>query len=125
MLQINSMQEFQAYLGAVEGRIDHHAGKVKSTTLILAGIVAARAKPGTVQVRTYAGATKNVIWFEADGGQFCLAYNHDSEGVEVRKGSLQGKVLLDLNDDNFSDDVHGWIEELNEIFTGVQNAKAA
>ena len=93
MLKIESMQQFQQYLAAVEGRIDHHAGRVKHTTLILAGIVAARAVPGTVQVRTYAGATKNVIWFQAAGGEFCLAYNHDEECVDVIGRLLDGETV--------------------------------
>ena len=121
MLKIESMQQFQQYLAAVEGRIDHRAGRVKHTTLILAGIVAARAVPGTVQVRTYAGATKNVIWFQAAGGEFCLAYNHDEECVDVMHRNLQGQVIRQINDDDL-----GWIGDINDLFlNGDQHAQAA
>ena len=121
MLKIESMQQFQQYLAAVEGRIDHHAGRVKHTTLILAGIVAARAVPGTVQVRTYAGATKNVIWFQTAGGEFCLAYNHDEECVEIRAGGLQGQAVRQINDDDL-----GWIDGVNDLFVnGDAYARAA
>ncbi len=121
MLKIESMQQFQQYLSAVEGRIDHHAGRVKLTTLVLAGIVAARAVPGSVQVRTYAGATKNVIWFQTTGVDFCLAYNHDEECVDIRAGSLQGPVVRQVNDDDL-----GWIGDINDLFTnGDQHAQAA
>ena len=76
MLKIETMQQFQQYLSAVEGRVDHHAGRVKSTMIILAGMVAAKATPGSVGVRTYAGATKNVVWFTAAGTDYCMSYNH-------------------------------------------------
>ena len=124
MLQINTMQQFQGYLTGVESCIDHHAGKVRSTTVIIAGIVAAHATPGSVQVRTVGEKSVNVIWFKAAGGDFCLSYNHDSEDIEIRRGRrTAGKRLLGINDDNFADDVHGWIQVLVTLFTtGVNNA---
>lgn len=118
MKKIETIQQFQDYLGAVFGRIEHHAGRVRSTVIVLAGMVAAHADPQTVAVRTYAGATKNVIWFTTKGGkEYCLSYNHDDECVDVRTGGLQGKLLWQVNDDDL-----GWIETLHGEFSGATNA---
>ena len=118
MKQITSMKEFQDYLGADFERIEHHAGRVRSTVLILSGLVACKAEPGSVNVRTYAGTTKNVIWFKAGGSDYCLSYNHEQECIDVRFNSLQGDLAMQVNDDDLS-----WIGALSDIFSG-ENADA-
>jgi hypothetical protein len=120
--KIETIQQFQDYLGAVFGRIEHHAGRVRSTVIVLAGMVAAHADPETVAVRTYAGATKNVIWFATKNGkEYCLSYNHDEECVDVRAGGLQGQAVRQINDDDL-----GWIDGVNDLFVnGDAYARAA
>jgi hypothetical protein len=120
MIKIETMYQFQQYLSAVEGRVDHHAGRVKSTMIILAGMVAAKATPGSVGVRTYAGATKNVVWFTAAGTDYCMSYNHDEECVDIRIGGLQGTPFMQVNDDDLS-----WISSLADALSPVAIHAAA
>lgn len=110
--QIKTLQDYQQYAAGVFERMHHHAGRVKITSMILAGLVATVADPGSISVRTYSGKTTNVIWFSVNQHGYCLTYDHDDHAIVIHDEIMTGPEIMRINDDDLS-----WAEDLIDTFT--------
>ena len=94
-LSITSLTSFHEYLEGVMGRADHHAQNVNQIILTLIGAVIWRSDDFEVFFRNE--NTGNILWFEVNGHRYVVGYNHITENIEIRDRTLQGPVLITLN----------------------------
>lgn len=92
--RVPDVDTLQTYIRGVMDRAEHHARNVDEVCLTVAGALVWRKDPGTdLQVMAQAGEMKNVLWVHIGGHRYALSYNHHSGTIDVREGSIQGKVL--------------------------------
>ena len=82
----------QKYLKVVMGRANHHAPNVNGIVLALIGAIVWK-KADDIQVLDRMGELKNVLWVHIEGVRYAFSYSHETEAIEMRKGSIQGDVL--------------------------------
>jgi hypothetical protein len=95
MIHAQDLATLHTYAQGVMKRSHCHAKNVENIALALLGGVIWRHKPGTVHVRSHNGSTANILWWTSKmtGSNFALAYNHNSDEIELRNRSLSGSVL--------------------------------
>lgn len=92
--RVPDVDTLQTYIRGVMDRAEHHAKNVDEICLAVAGALVWRKDPGTdLQVMAHAGDMKNVLWVHIGGQRYALSYNHHAGAIEIREGSVQGKVL--------------------------------
>jgi hypothetical protein len=92
--RVADVETLQTYIRGVMDRADHHARNVDEVCLTIAGALVWRKDAGTdLQVMAHAGEMKNVLWVHIGGQRYALSYNHQAGAIELREGSVQGKVL--------------------------------
>lgn len=81
--------DLHAYAQGVMGRAAHHAGNVNKIALALLGAIVWRADPTSIKYLT------NVLWWEsaATGQRYACSYNHQTQEIEIRRGSTHGATL--------------------------------
>lgn len=87
------VKTLQEYASGVMGRANHHAGQVKAIALALLGGIIWRAEAGSIEIKQYDGSLANVLWFEASGSRYAVAYNHKTEKIEIRSRTQSGSML--------------------------------
>lgn len=90
---VTDIDELQRYMLGVMARADHHAGEVNEIALALAGAIVWKKDDQTIKVMSRDGETKNVLWVNIGGNKYAFSYNHDTQNIEMRKGTIQGSVL--------------------------------
>lgn len=92
-ITVDDVSRLEEYLKGVMDRAGHHASNVNEVVMTLMGAVLWRKDTTPLEVRTQAGETANIIWFEVDGRKYALAYNHKAKLIELRERTLRGNVL--------------------------------
>ena len=87
------VQTLHDYAAGVMSRADRHAGEVKAIALALLGGIIWRAEPGSIEIKQYAGGLANVLWFVTGGNRYAVAYNHDTQKIEIRARKQSGQAL--------------------------------
>ena len=90
---VTDVDELQRYILGVMTRADHHAGEVNETVLALAGAIVWKKDNQSIKVMARDGETKNVLWVNIGSSKYAFSYNHDTQKIEMRKGSIQGSVI--------------------------------
>lgn len=96
--KVTSMSDYQGYLSGVLDRSNHHAQAVRHTVIYLTGLIAAYADPGSISYLEREGESKNVIWFSLSDNRYVATYDHETQTIQLRRGSLQGEQLMSIND---------------------------
>ena len=93
-LSVTEVEQLRQYIKGVMARADHHAGSVKEIALALVGAILWRKDDeGAIKVMERDGETTNVLWVAIGGKRYAFSYNHSTGLIEMREGSIQGKVL--------------------------------
>jgi hypothetical protein len=92
-ISVDDVATLERYLQGIMGRSEHHAETVGAIALALLGAVLWRKDEKPLEVRRYAGAPANIVWFEVSGNRYALAYNHGAECIELRQRTQSGAVL--------------------------------
>jgi len=98
-LTVADLDTLEIYLSGVLNRSEHHAETVGAIALALIGAVLWRKDSEPIQVRTYAGETANILWFQVSGNRYALAYNHHEECIELRERTQNGNVLAQFTNE--------------------------
>jgi hypothetical protein len=93
------MTEIQDYMLGVRTRAGHHAPNVRLIVPALVGFALERADPGSIEYRRRNGELGNVSWIKVRGRRYAFSYSHDSQAIQLRRGSLQGPVLFEFDND--------------------------
>lgn len=91
-ISVDSIQILQDYLKGVLDRAGHHALNVEGVALALLGAMIWKSD-GAIEVREYAGAPANMLWFWVNGKRYVLSYNHGAQTIELKDRSNAGIVL--------------------------------
>ena len=108
---VRDVDVLQEYICGVMSRAEHHADSVGEITLAIAGAVIWR-KDGAIRVYERESQMKNAIWIQINGQRYALSYNHESEQIEVREGSLRGRILRSFDNSDTVGDVHRFFSSL-------------
>ncbi len=93
-LSVTEVEHLRQYIRGVMARADHHAGNVKEIALALVGAILWRKDDlAAIKVMERDGETTNVLWVAINGNRYAFSYNHDAGLIEMKDGSIQGKVL--------------------------------
>jgi hypothetical protein len=95
-ITVNSIQVLQDYLQGVLDRAGHHAQNVEGVVMTLLGAMIWRSD-GSIDVREYAGAPANMLWFWVNGNRYALTYNHSAQTIELKDRSNAGTVLYSFD----------------------------
>ena len=109
---ITEVDILRDYMRGVMDRADHHALNVNEIILAIAGAVIFRKDADPLEVMTREGEMKNVLWFKVNGLRYALSYNHDSNKIELRQGTTQGKVI-----ESFSNATP--LNHVSSVFSGL------
>ena len=91
---VNDVATLQRYLVEVMRKTDHHAPNVDVIALALAGaIIWKKDEDHDIRVMEKDGEMKNVLWVYINGIKYAFSYNHHQGTIEMREGSVQGRVL--------------------------------
>lgn len=102
--QILDVDTLKNYIEGVMQRAEHHAQSVASVALTLAGAIIWKKDPEPIEVFSYDGVMKNVLWVRIRGQRYAFSYDHKTGQIEMRQGSTQGSVMHRF-DDTVSADV--------------------
>lgn len=103
-LTVQSIVELQQYAKGVFERAGHHAQGIEEISLAILGAIVWRAD-GQITVREYAGNPANMIWFQVDGKQYAMLYNHQTGKIELKDGSQKGPTLYTFDNTMSNKDV--------------------
>lgn len=92
-ISVNSIQILQDYLRGVLDRAGHHALNVEGVALALLGAMIWKSD-GSIEVREYAGAPANMLWFWVNDNRYVLTYNHEAQTIELKNRSNTGTVCI-------------------------------
>jgi hypothetical protein len=95
-LTIDTLNLLNSYILGVMDRADHHGENVNEIVLTLAGAVVWKATQD-VEVRMHQGSMANVLWLTVGVNRYAIAYNHNSQDIEIRERSQQGDVIATFN----------------------------
>lgn len=93
-------------------RADHHAGNVNEIALALAGAIVWRKDDTPIRVMARDGEMKNVLWVSINSVRYALSYNHETNQIEMRRGSTQGTVIASFDNTTPLVDVKEFFEAL-------------
>jgi len=94
-VKVNDLDLLHLYINGVINRANCHAQNVDVVALLLVGCIIWRAKPGSFEVRQASGGMGNMLWFtsKTTGRRYCVAYNHNTEQIELRDRNMTGQAL--------------------------------
>lgn len=92
-LTVEDVDSLQQYIIGVMNRADHHAGNVNEIALALVGAIVWKKDDTPIRVMARDGETKNVLWVSINSVRYAFSYNHQTNQIEMRGGSVQGDVL--------------------------------
>jgi hypothetical protein len=92
-LEVTDIQTLKGYIDGVMERADHHAGGVNEISLALAGAIVWRKDNDPIQVMVRDGESKNILWVKINQKRYAFSYNHTTGEIELRQGSIRGKIL--------------------------------
>jgi CII-binding regulator of phage lambda lysogenization HflD len=98
-LDVNDLEILKNYINGVMDRSEHHAKSVRAVSLALIGAVLWRKDAEPLQVRTHAGETANILWFQVGGERYALAYNHKRQCIELRERTQNGRAIAQFDND--------------------------
>ena len=110
-LTITTLTLLNEYINGVMNRADHHGQNVNEVVLTLAGAVIWRATQD-VEVRTYNDMTANILWLTVNGHRYAIAFNHQTEEIEIRDRNQNGTVIANFNN-------HTTAATVKQIFAGL------
>ena len=110
--EVEKVDRLRDYLGLVLARADHHAQGVSDVALAIAGGVIWTKDDTPIRVLDRDGDMKNVLWFRVAGRRYAFSYNHDTGEIELRKNSLQGKVIASFSNETTNTEVRDTFESL-------------
>lgn len=86
------------YIEGVMNRADHHADEIKGSALALLGGIIWRGRPGTIEIKQYAGNMANMIWATIGSKRYAFSYNHVTKSIDIRDRTQSGQILYSIND---------------------------
>lgn len=110
--KISDVQVLNQYLRGVIERAEHHAGRIDEVILAVAGALVWRKDPDELEVFEREGEMKNVLWARINGERYACSYDHDTESIEIRRGSTQGAVLESFDNSSPLSDVKQFFKQL-------------
>ena len=110
--EVTYIDVLRDYLSGVVGRADHHAQGVNEVVLAVAGGVVWRKDDGPLEVGTRKGEMRNVLWFTVDGERYALSYNHKTEEIELKTGTIRGRVVASFSNITSNADVRAVFDGL-------------
>lgn len=91
--QVTDVQRLQEYMHGVIERAGHHAQNVNEIVYALVGAIVCYKDADPIKVHTQDGEMKNAIWVVIKGTKYALSYNHKTQEIELRSGTLRGNVI--------------------------------
>lgn len=89
----------EQYVKGVMERAKHHGTNVQAAVLALAGAVLWKKDEEPLEVYAREGQITNVLWFSAASGRYAFRYDHELKAIELRQGSLSGRVIHTFDND--------------------------
>lgn len=95
MLKVDDLTILRDYLRGVMKRAECHTG-VANIVAAVGGNVMVFADDHSLECRTYANHTANILWFTVNGKRYALGYNHNTDKIELTNRNT--KAVLGLFD---------------------------
>lgn len=116
-MKTTNTEILRMYLDGALHRAEDHASNVRATILTLTGaIVWAQDEGVPLEIRTYNGHLKNVMWCTIDDTRWCMAYNHETRLIEMRRNGINGEAEYSLDDNSYSAiDIYDLFETLKRV----------
>lgn len=111
-ISATDVHTLHTYAEGVMNCADHHAGQVKAVALTLLGGIIWRADTGSIEIKQYDGGLANVLWLTVNGRRFALAYNHQTEKIEIRDRTQSGSMIYEF--DNATP-----VKDIEAVFRGL------
>lgn len=96
-LTVKDVDALQEYIQGVMDRADHHAENVNEIALALVGAIIWKKDTESIKVMEKEGETKNVLWVNIRNTKYAFVYNHNTDKIDMRQGSIQGKKLFEFD----------------------------
>jgi hypothetical protein len=94
---VETIEELSGYFQGVIQRSKHHAKEVSEVIYPLVGVILEKADKGSIKYMVRNGSPCNVLWAKINEKKYVFTYNHEKCVIEMRRSSLQGKTLAELN----------------------------
>ena len=113
-VKVNTVNILQKYFAGVVKRADHHAHLVNNVIYSLLGIIVLKKDADTdIEVRgNHEDETGNILWVTFNGVRCAFRYEHNTGSIEIRKGTYNGLIILDINNKTSVSDILTAIESL-------------
>lgn len=108
----NQTEILQKYASGVMGRAEHHADNVKAICLAILGAVIWRSDLHSIEIKQYDGNLANVLWFEVDSKRYAIAYNHDTDKIEIRDRTQSGPPLTEFDNSSSALEIQKFFSDL-------------
>lgn len=110
--QVTDVERLQEYVNGVIGRADHHAKSVNEIIYALVGAIVCYKDADPIKVLTQDGEMKNALWMTINRRKYALSFNHLSKEIELRSGTLKGKVIHSFSNSTPNSEVRQVFESL-------------
>ena len=112
-LKAKDINDLQEYLEGILERARHHAGNVNEIVLTLAGAVIWKKDTGSdLTVKQYRGQPANILWVKIKEKRYAFCYNHSTEKVEMREGTLKGEAKYTFDNETTASQIFQIFDDL-------------
>lgn len=94
---VNDINLLRDYLGGVASRANHHAQNVEDVAPAVAGHIILNKDNDPIRVLTRGGDMKNAIWVKIHSREYAFKYDHPTQQIQIREGSLQGPLRASID----------------------------
>ncbi|HUU86843.1 MAG TPA: hypothetical protein VMX17_03725 [Candidatus Glassbacteria bacterium] len=103
---IESIEMLKEYFNEVIERANHHAPNVSKITYTLLGlIIFKKDKNSAIEVRSYEGATGNILWVTINNTRYAFRYEHTDDTIEIRKDTFKGELIYKVDNTTSMDEL--------------------
>jgi hypothetical protein len=96
--EIKDVDVLQEYIKRIKTKAKHHAEEVGEVIFPLIGAIVWKCE--NIKCLEKDGDMKNVLWISVRDKKYAFSYNHDVKKIEMREGSIKGKVLHSFDNKN-------------------------
>lgn len=111
---VTDVERLQEYMHGVILRAEHHAQNVNKIVYALVGAVVCYKDADPIKVHAQDGEMKNAIWVMISGNRYALSYNHRTQEIELRSGTLRGDVIHSFSNSTPNSEVHQVFQSLSK-----------
>jgi len=111
-VNVTDVNILQRYISRVMERAEHHANNVSEIALALAGAIVWKKDSDPITVMAQEGEMKNVLWVSISSNRYAFSYNHNTDQIEIRSGSIRGDVIRSFDNTTTLSELRMFFDDL-------------